>query len=516
MALLPTTRFMAAFKPLTQITPTTFRDGYTFLDLYENLRKFLEDVLTPELDAKLAFIYEQTQAEVDRLTLEMNASVGAWDELFTLFMDNVTAELEALNDQASASLVANDLSMLSQALTAKFATLTSVATDIETVNQEIGRVETSIPVKTAATLGASASVVARRTETWGTYEVVRVFTHGQNIPGLIDKKYPNEYQLQGTSGNGFRPGAYPESLTSVHRRTGSGVIVNADGVNASSASPNYNVTDAVQIKDGVIYHDFMDPDTYYRGHDALGFKWDGSVEFYSSKLGHTAAYMVEDGVKDSFCFGPAFVVNGVKQTITNPDRSSRQILGVLPDGDLLIISTSGVSGPSGPTYQEAADLAHSWGVKHAIPLDGGGSTQTLLEGRYMHPSSDVAGARPIGGSFLLVNARVTGDTGTTWQEMSLINGFTHHTTPGRFRVKDGDLLLSGAVINTDPVNGIGARVCAKLPWYATPATYYRTPLLDGATNQQYCDVSASGEVIVSTVTEQSAARYLSVVRAPMV
>lgn len=184
MALLPTTRFTTAFKPLTQITPTTFRDGYTFLDLYENLRKFLEDVLTPELDSKLAFIYEQTQMEVDRLTLEMNESVGAWEALFDLFMDNVAAELEALNDQAVANLANSPVSKLRIALDALYATkdgvdaVASRATTLENL-VNTGRLSTTtLTARENALLATVASAYVSKNVV-----VVNIEDHGAKADG---------------------------------------------------------------------------------------------------------------------------------------------------------------------------------------------------------------------------------------------------------------------------------------------------------------------------------------------
>lgn len=115
------TRFTPVFKPLTNITPFTFRDAYTVLDLYERLREFLAETLTPEIDGKLTLIYDEVQSQVVALANDVNASKDAWQALFDQFMADVIVELEGLNDQAVANLVNNVNSQISIALNTHFA-----------------------------------------------------------------------------------------------------------------------------------------------------------------------------------------------------------------------------------------------------------------------------------------------------------------------------------------------------------------------------------------------------------
>lgn len=123
----PITAFTPVFKPLTQITPFTFRDGYTFLEMYSELRQYLVKLLGPEIDAKLTLIYTETQAMVNALAEDVNASKDAWQGLFDEFMANVIVELEGLNDQAVANLVNDAGSNIRVALDSLYATRGDVA-----------------------------------------------------------------------------------------------------------------------------------------------------------------------------------------------------------------------------------------------------------------------------------------------------------------------------------------------------------------------------------------------------
>lgn len=337
-------------------------------------------------------------------------------------------------------------------------------------------------------------------ETGGvTYEVVRVRCGGVPIPGLVGKTFANDYETVGTTGANFKPTS--EMVSAFRDRTGANIIVNAGGVDVGG------MMDSVQIKGGIVYHDFM-PSGSARGTDALGFRANGTSKIYSSTAGDTAASLIADGVVDTFAFGPALVVDGVKQTITGTQLSARQIFGVTAEGDLLVISVTGVTNVSGITYPDAADLAFTLGCYNAIALDGGGSVQTMLNGSTSHPSSDTAGPRAVW-DFLTINARVSGDIGTSWAPLAMANGFTAHTYAPGVRRLNGVISVRGAAIHATATTATRA---ATLPWWAAPTFYQRFPATLGLTVGQYYDVNTLGELELTATSTNVAPRYLSVIR----
>lgn len=120
-------RVINRFPTLNNITPFTRVDGWSFLEVLEGLRNYIVNTLAPEIDSDKELITAQMNAwfdqyQLDNLELinEINSAKGGWQNAFDAFMADVVAQLEALNDQAAANLVNNELSLLKKALNGKF------------------------------------------------------------------------------------------------------------------------------------------------------------------------------------------------------------------------------------------------------------------------------------------------------------------------------------------------------------------------------------------------------------
>lgn len=240
------------------------------------------------------------------------------------------------------------------------------------------------------------------------YSVIRVVTGGKLVPGLLGKAFANDYEKQGTTGSAFVPPK--ETLRSAAARLGATGIINASGWRISG---NIGEMRGAQIKDGVIYHDFSSGSNQDDG--AIAIRKDGRLKYYSRSKGDTAASMVADGVVHSWSWGPALVVDGVKQNIaTDPLWSASnvlsaiQVIGQTQSGDIIIISGQGVSATSGVDLQTAADMAAAEGCYVAAMLDRGGSAQTELNGCPIMLSSDSESERPVP-DFLYFSAPVVSD-----------------------------------------------------------------------------------------------------------
>lgn len=96
--------YMVGVKPLTNVTPFTYRDGWTF----ERKLQYMSDYLVN--------IAPNLQSIVDKLLEDVSGVGDHWQTIFDQFMVNVVAELEALNDQAVANLLRDSTSEIRAAL----------------------------------------------------------------------------------------------------------------------------------------------------------------------------------------------------------------------------------------------------------------------------------------------------------------------------------------------------------------------------------------------------------------
>ena len=308
----------------------------------------------------------------------------------------------------------------------------------------------------ALTATEDAAIAASRvpaTFTYGTtggrrYSHFRTFA-GRPTPGLVTKRFATT-DSQGT-GTGLVP--VRETLSSFAKRTGSPVLFNASGWKVSG---NVGEMRGAQIRDGQVFHDFEDFDASPAGIDAIGFRADGTVGLYSKRWGDTAASMVEDGVVDSFSYGPVLVRDGVSQQLSDPrwayfitEVSSRQIIGVNALGDFMATTVEGKSGESGLTGPECITLAASLGYHHAVLMDGGGSAQAQAGGIRVLPSSDEAGERAVPDALGVNAALIDPEIDTGWVDCVMGEGFVaHNGTPPQVRRIGSVVYMRRGVSNT--------------------------------------------------------------------
>ena len=116
MAILATTPFPYRSRPLTNISPLSYRDGETFALKLETLASYINNSMRPEFNEQMALIIEDFQAGILNAENTITGTLTDWTTRFDAFMANIVSELEALNDTAVAALVANAASELRGAL----------------------------------------------------------------------------------------------------------------------------------------------------------------------------------------------------------------------------------------------------------------------------------------------------------------------------------------------------------------------------------------------------------------
>lgn len=108
----------------------------------------------------------------------------------------------------------------------------------------------------------------------------------------------------------------------------------------------------------------------------------------------TGKEAIEDyNIRDAMEFGPFLIVDGVKQKLGlyagGFQRAARTVIAQREDGIMLFVVTDNYgSFYHGPNMGEIADKLLLYGVNNAANLDGGGSTQLVVNGKlYNHPLS---------------------------------------------------------------------------------------------------------------------------------
>ena len=264
------------------------------------------------------------------------------------------------------------------------------------------------------------------------YKKIRV--PGGPHPGLLTNHYVAPPQIG--------PTPAVDSVTNLQQRFGGSIVFNSHGYGGARMW-------GPVIKNGEPLQEIQ---TGPRGSEVLGFKADGTASRYYGAQGDTAASMVADGVREAFSFGCFLVEDGVPRDVDNDPVfddfapiSARQILGIEQDGTVVLITTEGRSGVSGMTGTETANFCVSQNLHNALMLDGGGSAQTVLNGRQVHPSSDTGGQRliPAVGEIRAEVSRVDSD----WIPVDYASGFAEVQSNRAlsYRAVDDVVYLNGTV-----------------------------------------------------------------------
>lgn len=96
----PTPLFVQTFRPYSNITPFTYRDGLTYLEVLEKFRCYITDVLVPHVDSEVAELVSSWQLNLDEL--EAN-----WEIQSTTLTDFVNSTVTTLTDSVNSSIDAN-------------------------------------------------------------------------------------------------------------------------------------------------------------------------------------------------------------------------------------------------------------------------------------------------------------------------------------------------------------------------------------------------------------------------
>ena len=189
-----------------------------------------------------------------------------------------------------------------------------------------------------------------------------------------------DYDRLGTTcGKGVYGGA--ETTSSAAKRVGA-----MFAVNGCYSAPNL---DYAVARDGVVYNDkaCYSPGVYNSNTGELLSAWEtGGADGYK---GVKLSTLVNDGkVTDTFCFGPPFLMNGEIKAGNDGSRAQRTFIGTNGNvGDIWIVVSDGRKNDgksSGLTGKQCAQYLKDKGCTLGIPLDGGGSSTMVWNGKVLN------------------------------------------------------------------------------------------------------------------------------------
>jgi len=176
-------------------------------------------------------------------------------------------------------------------------------------------------------------------------------------------------------------GAGKESTSSAAARLGAVLCVNGD---YSSPDLGYAVA-----RGGTVWNDKADysPALYNANTGRLFWGDDGSPTG-----GTQLSSLVSSGqVTDTFCFGPARLRDGQIRSTGEGSRAQRTFMGTNGNpGDLWIVVSDGRMNDgesSGLTMDECMAYLQSKGCTFGIPLDGGGSSTMVFQGKVLNAAA---------------------------------------------------------------------------------------------------------------------------------
>lgn len=234
--------------------------------------------------------------------------------------------------------------------------------------------------KPAATTSSSSSSTYPLTYSDNTCTITITKEWYENAWCYIAHLQFTDYSRFGTAcANGKYNNGY-ETTSGAAKRLGAVFCVNGD---YSAPYLGYTV-----VRSGVVCNDksCTTPGVYsshtgvFSSPDAIGVS------------GTLVSTLVANGsVTDTFCFGPAFLVNGVVSDSSDNSRAQRTFMGTNSKaGDIYIVVSDGRyndGSSAGLTYQQCAQLLKNKGCTFGIPLDGGGSSTMYFNGSVLNAAS---------------------------------------------------------------------------------------------------------------------------------
>ncbi len=191
---------------------------------------------------------------------------------------------------------------------------------------------------------------------------------------------PSRVTLAKSSGAGTSGNTYGETLSTIAKKSGAKVAMNAGGFYDPNWSSNGGIPHGPVIIDGKLQSEY-----------ARGFKSGGLIGFTKdNKLvlkRMSGQEALDYGIRDAVDWGPYLIVNG-KNKFTQKNyvwAVARTAIGQRADGTVLLLVIDGLQEHSkGCYYNDLAAIMQKYGAVNAASLDGGTSTAMTVDGKYIN------------------------------------------------------------------------------------------------------------------------------------
>jgi hypothetical protein len=101
------TDFPFRIGPINNITPFTYRDGVTYLEILYKLRDYINDTLRPEFDGEMERIIEEFNAGIENAEATITTAKNGWQAAFDALELAVNADIAAFESETNATVAAN-------------------------------------------------------------------------------------------------------------------------------------------------------------------------------------------------------------------------------------------------------------------------------------------------------------------------------------------------------------------------------------------------------------------------
>lgn len=171
-----------------------------------------------------------------------------------------------------------------------------------------------------------------------------------------------------------------ENIIDMTKRYGATIGVNGGGF-YDDGKVSKDIPFGYIIENGkVIYK------SHSRESDIIGMSNDNKLMLVHA----TGEKAVEMGMRDGLEFGPFLIIDGKRQTNLKPTKAARNMIAQRDDGIILFLVTDGLS-YSGITFNEGIDVLEKYAATTAANLDGGASTQLVVNGELLNSPKNALG-----------------------------------------------------------------------------------------------------------------------------
>lgn len=124
MTIAPLGNYIAPFKPLSNITPFTYRDGATYLEVLEGIRAYVNDTLVDFINTNFTELGDKFETEVNRMIDQVETQLSAQDA-------NIAQEIADLTTYVDNAVQ----SIINESITVSDAVIYGVITDTNTTSR---------------------------------------------------------------------------------------------------------------------------------------------------------------------------------------------------------------------------------------------------------------------------------------------------------------------------------------------------------------------------------------------